>query len=294
MTAEDIIEDLSPDSQNRRQQLLQKVSAGIAYAESKVIDISATFDGENNGEYIATAALGQSRSDPTVQFAFVANRISKSGKCQAKGAGKVIKPDNALLNLDEALKQNMKSKFQLAVNFQHNSEKQSKLNVQGHLERTKEHTEIINQLSVQNGCQKQMEGNNYYQPSCRRLIMQSYVPDELKATILYKDMSPLLKNWAYQFSRYAQYLGFYYSQENIFKNNQEGKIELESNVSVQDKTFNVTILSKTGEWRIRNAPLRDSAIPLLSMYPAYSAAERVANVFTSQQYTRKLFSKINF
>ncbi|XP_028160656.1 vitellogenin-like [Ostrinia furnacalis] len=275
------IEDVAPNSENRRRQMVKRVASGFKMSKVQVLDISTTFEGPQKHEFVFTAAMGNNPVEPKIQYAFFAARNSAQlGNNQVNGVATVNKPTVNPLNFLEALNKDMKLHFEADVKFGQNGN----IHVQGQSERTKKFTEELKEHQLGKKCAKEMEKNNNYQEACHRMIVFAHAPDYLKASVTYKDMSPIAKSWVFRAYKMAEHLGYWNSDVNLMKTTPEGKLEIESQMWYLENRMNLVLSSRLGEARFTNVPIPRVTAGALAIYQPIQPHERVLNYFTRHQY----------
>nr|BAD91195.1 vitellogenin [Saturnia japonica] len=274
-------EDLSPNSEARRQAMAKRVSAGINTANAKVVDFSATFEGSHKADYLLTAAVSQSPVDPKVQYAFFAGKNSaQHGKSQFNVVANAKFPKTNALNFLQVLDNDLKTTFEADIKFNHNGN----IHLYAEAERSKKYTEELQKYPLAKQCVEDIARNNQYTDTCHKMIIKAHAPDHFKFTFNYKDISNGYKNYTYNAYMLAKYFGFWYAEVNPAKSLPEGKVEIELTASYLDRTFDASMMSKYGYVRMQNLPLLRSTPYALAIYQPFQPQERVANFYTSYQY----------
>ncbi|XP_049881610.1 vitellogenin-like [Pectinophora gossypiella] len=276
------IEDVSPNSEARRGEIMKQVISGMNNPEAKVIDLSAVLEGPVKAEFVFTAAVGGSPVDSKIQYAFFASKNYAQGSNQITGVGKVNKPDVTALNPLEALKKELKMSFESEIKFGENLGGNVKINIQS--ERTKKYTEALQKLPLYKKVQEQVARNNYYQPEGHKMIVMAQAPDYFKASVTYKDVSPAFKYAIFQAYRIAEQYGSWLADVNPLKTTPEGKLDIEVQNNYLDNIMSLNFNSKYGEVRIKNVPIPRVAAGAFSVYTPIKPHERVANYYTRHQY----------
>ncbi|CAG9796078.1 unnamed protein product [Diatraea saccharalis] len=277
-------EDMTPNSKDRRQQMATRVCAGIKTAKAHVVDVSAIFEGEQKQQFIMTAAIGDSHIDSKIQYAFFAGRSDQTGKSsnQINAVGTVFKPTVSPLNFLEAIKKEMKMKFEFNVKYGQNSN--GNVRVDGYMERSKKYTEELLNHPLGKKCAQQMETDNLYQHACHKMTVKAHSPDYLRASVVYKDVSPAFRNMTYKAFRIVDNLGFWYTDVNPMKTTPDGKLEIESHFWYPDNSMNLALSTRLGEVHYNNVPIPKVTDSWLAVYTPFNPQERVLNELTEDQY----------
>ncbi|XP_063630311.1 vitellogenin-like [Cydia splendana] len=276
------IEDVTPISATRRQEIVKRAVAGIKYARAQIIDLSATFEGPQKAEYMLTAAVGDSKVDPKIRYAFFAARNSaKYGNNQINSVGKLNKPVASALNFVEALQKELKASFEVDFNL---GQKNGNIQIKGSAERTKKATEEIQQSPWAKQSVQEIARNNYYQEASRMMIEMAYAPTHVQASVSYKDLSPSVINMTYQAYKALTTYGYWYSDINIMKKSAEGKLDFDAEAFYLDNYLNLNMISRYGHLKMNNVPIPKTSAAALSFYEPVNAYERVLNRLTRQQY----------
>ncbi|XP_053619274.1 vitellogenin-like [Plodia interpunctella] len=278
------IEDATPNSEARRQQLVKRVSSGINTAKAQVLDVSASFEGLQPSNYVFTYAMASSLVDTKIQYAFYAVRNSpqEPANNQINGFGKVVKPEIWTMNLLEALNKEMKTMFEANINYGQNGN--GHINVQGHTERTKEYVEQIRKHPLTKMCEEEMTHNNLYLDSCMRAVVIAHAPNYIKTSVSYNDLSPAVRSMFYQAYKILEHFGYWYTDVNPMKVTADGKLELETKISYFENKLNLALNTRLGEVRAKNVPIPRMSAGALAIYTPFRTNEIVKNYYTRQQY----------
>ncbi|XP_063370028.1 vitellogenin-like [Cydia amplana] len=276
------IQDVTPISATRRQEIVKRAVAGIKDARAHIIDLSATFEGPQKAEYMLTAAVGDSKVDPKIRYAFFAARNSaKYGTNQVNSVGKLNKPAASTLNFVEALQKELKASFEADLNL---GQKNGNIQIKGSAERTKKATEEIQQSPWAKQSVQEISRNNHYQEASRMMIEMAYAPTYVQASVSYKDLSPSFINMTYHAYKALTTYGYWYSDINIMKKSAEGKLDFDAEASYIDNYLNLNMISRYGHLKMNNLPIPKTSAAALSFYAPVNVYERVLNRFTRQQY----------
>lgn len=287
------MEDVKPNSAERRAAMVKRVASGINTARAKVVDLSATFEGPQKPEYALTAAFADSPIDPKIQYAlFASSNSAQHGNNQLNAVGTVHKPQTASLNVLEALKNDLKMTFDADIKFGRNEN--GNIRVQGLTDRTKKYVEALQNWPWAKQCLEQIARNNYYQQACHKMIMMAHAADYLKASVTYKDVSPAVKYMIYRAARIVESYGFWYADVNPLKSQPDGKLEVEVQNDYLNHYMNFLLNSKYGEARFRNVPISSVVSKIFNTYHPFRVDERIANYYTGHQYQRKSQSMFTF
>nr|AXY55008.1 vitellogenin [Maruca vitrata] len=275
------VADVTPNSDARRQEMVKRVGAGINSARVQVLDMSATLEGQQKHEFVITAAMGASKVDNKIQYAFFAggNSALLSG-AQVNGVLSVNKPVVTSLNFLEALQKEMKMNFEADIKYG----QKGHIHMNGQTERSQKYAEQLMSLPEAKECALEIERNNFYQPACYEMIVKAHAPDYLKASINYEELSPALRKWVYKTITMAQFLGYWYTDVNSMKITPQGKFEIESQLSYLENSMSLSLGSIYGDLRFNNVPIPKVTPYALAIYSPISSQERVFNYFTSEQY----------
>ncbi|XP_060807429.1 vitellogenin [Amyelois transitella] len=279
------IDDDTPNSYTRHQQLVKRVSSGINTAKAQVLDVSASFEGPQKSSYVFTYAMANSLVDRKIHYAFYAARSSSQqpeANSQINGFGKVVKPEIWKMNFLEALNKEMKTVFEANIKYGQNGK--GNINVHGYTERTKEYVEELKKHPLADMCQKEMTHNNLYQDACMKAIVLAHAPNYMKTSVVYKDVSPVVRNMFYQAYKMFEHYGFWYTQVNPMKVTADGKLDMEAKISYFEKKMNLVLNTRLGEVRAKNVPIPRMSSGALAIYNPFRAYEHVYNYFTRQQY----------
>lgn len=282
------VQDVTPNSAGRREEMAKRVASGINTAKAQVIDISASFDSPQNSEYVLTAAIGQSPVDPKIQLAVFAGQNSANEQNQMNLVATVHRPEVTAMNLVEALKKNLKMNFDAELRYGNGEE--SNVEIHGYTERSKEYTEELQKHPLAQQAIKEIANNNNYQKASHKMLVMAHAPDYLKASISYKNVSPAFRYMIFQAYRLAEGFGFWYSDVNPLKTLPDGKIELEAQTSYMDNMINLMFKSRYGEVKVKKVPIPESTANAMSSYSPFELNERIGNYYTRHQYQRKYLS----
>lgn len=277
------VKDASPNSEDRRKELVKRAVTGINTAKAQVVDFSVTFEGPQKVEYVATAAIGDSPVDDKIQYAIFAGKNSPQGNSQINGVGKHNKPEPTTFNYQEALKKDLKMPFDFDIRYGPSGN----IHINGQAERSKKYGDELKNQPQAKQCDEEIAQGNQYQRACYQMIVRSQAPDSLRATVTYKDVSPAVKNLAFQAYKIAESLGFWQTEVNPFKTLPEGRLEFSAEASYLTNSLHLALNSRYGEVQVRNMHIPDVAAHAASAYRPFKTQERVANHYSRQQYQRK-------
>nr|ALR35190.1 vitellogenin [Spodoptera exigua] len=274
------IQDVTPNSEARRGEMVKRVSSGINSARAQVIDVSATLEGSQKQEYVFTAAVADSPVDRKMQMVwFVGRNSAQQGSEQINVVLKVKKPEISPLNFLEALKKDMKMTYEADIKFSQDGN----IHIQGTTERTKMATEQLKNNPWAKLVQQQIENGNQYQAAAHRMLIRAHAPDNMKAIVTYKNLSPMTMNWTSQ----AFHILKQWNRNieiNPTKNVGEGKLQVEVQGSYLDNTLRFEMISPAGLVRVDNVPMPRFTPELVSLYTPFSPYERIGNYAGIGQY----------
>lgn len=257
------------DSEDRRQKFVNIVNSGVETPNVVVVDIEAEFEGEQKREYGLTLARSRSYKDLISKYAFLAiTNIHNKGLSEIEAVATVNKPQISVFNLVEALQRDIRTNFQVEVKSRHNTKNTNKFVVKGHFDRSQEYTDKLKHSHEMKQCKKEMERNNYYQPTCRNNILKAYKANHLKATVTYETTSEV-KNIARDlFTHLKGALYWYTEKRGNVQGNNENIIELETEISPYDYKYNISLSTPIGSLYAKNVDKLKAVIPslLLDVY----------------------------
>lgn len=282
------VRDTTPNSAGRREEMAKRVVSGINTANAHVVDLSASFDGPQKAEYALTFAIGQSPVDRKIQYAVFAGRNLADKQYQINAAVTSRRPEVTALNFVESLKKDLKMNFDAEIKFGDGEE--GSVEIQGHTDRSQKYTEELQKYPLAQQALEEIANNNYYQKASHKMLVMAHAPDYFKASVTYKNVSPAFKYMIFQAYRLAEGFGFWYSDVNPLKTLPDGKIELEAQTSYMDNLINLMLKSRYGEVKVKNVPIPESTVNVVSAYSPFKLSERIANYYTHHQYQRKYHS----
>lgn len=280
------MEDVTPNSQARRDAIVKRVVSGINTARARVVDLSFIVDGAQKMEFILTAALADSPVDRKMQYALFAGRNSvQKGNDQINAVGTVNKPEITSLNFLEALKNDLKMTYNFDIKY--GKTNSGNIHIDGLAERSPVYAEALQNHILAKQCLQEITANNYYQDACHKMIVMAHTPDYIKASVSYKDVSPAVRYMIYRFYKIVEYYGFWYTDVNPLKTSPEGKMDIVYNAMYLENKMNMVLNSRYGEVNIKNVPISNVYPRVLSIYSPFSPVERFANYYSRHQYQRK-------
>lgn len=282
------VQDITPNSAGRREEMAKRVASGINTAKAQVVDFSASFDGPQRAEYTLTAAVGQSPVDRKIQLAVFAGRSLANEQNQINAAVTVHKPAVSSMNLVEALKKDLKMNFDAQIKLGDGEE--GSVEIHGYTERSKKYTDELQKNPLAQRAMEEIANNNNYQKASHKMLVMAHAPDYLKASITYKNVNLAFKYMIFQAYRLAEGFGFWYSDVNPLKTLPDGKIELEAQASYLESMINLMLKSRYGEVQVKSLPIPKSTVSAVSTYSPFTQSERIANYYTRHQYQRKYHS----
>lgn len=282
--------DLTPNSQSRREEYAKRVAAGLNTATSKVLDVSAVFEGPHKAEFVLTAAYGFSPVNRKIQYTVFAGRNTPQGQNQINLAGHAQKPEISYLNYLQALTGDLKTKFETEIKYGQDGQ----IHIQGHFDRTKKYVEELKKQPYAQVCSEEIAQGNYFQPACQKALVMANTPDHVKVSVTYKDVTAPYRTSAFQIYKLLEYLEYWQTDINPLKTTPDGKLELEAEASYIDNIAQVKMDSRYGSVHMKN-------ILIPAWIPYYYTLDvdtqkpytRLRNYFSQDQYQRKFFF-INF
>ncbi|XP_052753066.1 vitellogenin-like [Galleria mellonella] len=275
------VEDVKPNSESRRKEMLNRVVPDINTAKVIVVDLSVTFEGTQQIEYVFTSATAKSPIDHKIHFTFFAGRNSpQHGNHQVNGIGMLIKPEMSFLNFFKAFDKEIKAVFAFDVKYGQNGS----INVKGFSERSKKYEELLKNHPLAKVCKDQMSLNNYYQEACHKMIVLAHAPDFMKASVTYKEISPRVRGLLSQAYKMLEYLVYLRSETNPMKVTPDGKVEIAAQISYFQRSMDLVINSRMGELHIKDLPMPEASANALALYTPFKSNQRVNNYYTSHQY----------
>lgn len=277
------INDVTPNSEARRKEIVRRAASGINNARVQVVDISAIFDGPQKTDYTFTAALGESPVDPKIQYAVFAGVNSPQGKNQINAVGKILKPEITTLNFLQALQKELRTSITSDIKIG----QASRIQIQANAQRSEKYTEQLKALPTAKQCTEEISENNFYQDACHKMIVMAHAPDSLEATITYMNVDQQFKNMSYHVYSMVRNLGFWNSEVNPLKTNPEGKVQIKANAVYTQGILDWSMTSKYGHIQMNNVPIPKWSAGALAFYEPFRFYDRVQNYFTRHQFQRK-------
>ncbi|CAH2243727.1 jg8786 [Pararge aegeria aegeria] len=273
--------DVTPNSPSRREELIKRVTLGINAARATVVDLSAKFDLPQQQEYVLTAAIGESRVDPKIQFALFAGRNSEQPN-QFNAVATLKKPASiSLMNFQEALQKELKMEFEADIRYN----KKENIHIHGSTERTRKYVEELQKQPWVKQCIEEIARGNFYQRACHKAIVMAHAPDNFKFGVLFKDVSPVVNNAPYQVLKIAESLGLWKWEEVPNKMPRDGKLDINVDASYLTNTLNLDLFhSFYGRMHIKNVPIPEVAPVALATYWPIRPYERVFNYYSKHQF----------
>ncbi|KAJ8705339.1 hypothetical protein PYW07_011166 [Mythimna separata] len=272
--------DVTPNSGVRREEMVKRVASGINNAKVQVVDVSATFEGPLKQEYVMTAAIANSPVDRKIQYVLFAGRNSvKLGNEQINAVVKVTKPEISTLNFLEALQKDMKMTYEADIKFGQNGN----IHIQGNTERSQKFTEYLKNHPLAKLVQQDIANGNLYQATSLKMLIMAHTPDNFKASVTYKNMSPMYMYWAAQVNQILKQLSWN-TEVNPLKRVADGKLQLEVETFYGENTLRFEMTSPSGLVRVENLPIPMITPYIVSVYTPFSTVERIVNYLTSYQY----------
>lgn len=277
--------DVTPDSETRRQEMLNRVSSGLDAPHLRILDLSASVETPQKIQYVFTAAMGDSEVNQNIQYAMFAGRTIAEHKEQINAVGTVVKPTIASLNFLEAMKKDLKSSFNFDVKY---GQGEGKIHMSGSMERSEKYAEKLANQPIAKQCEQEMSQGKYYQPACQKAILMAHTPDSFKASVTYKDVVPAFKNATFKMYRLIRHFGFWNADENLLRNAADGKLDVEVNMDHVEHTLDLWAATRAGDLRFWKVPLPKAMSAALAVYAPIPMTDLLGNYYSGQQYLRKL------
>ncbi|CAD0206287.1 unnamed protein product [Chrysodeixis includens] len=268
-----LMEDVSKDGGDRREAMRNRVAAGIKSAEVTVLDMSAVFNGKQKKEYLLTAALGNSLVDKKMQA-----MLFYKGEQQINAVFKMDKPDIHILNFKEALNNDFKITYEGDIKFG-NSEN---IQMKGFGERSDAYTKMLSYDPMAKRCLEETDKENFHQMDCYKMIIKAHAPDYFKATVTYKDLSPIALNLSNDIYELLKHMYVWEKEENILKTAEDGKIDIEAQLFYYDNYMTYKSVSKYGVSNLNIEGMQYYPYAM-AFYEPLNSWERTRNWFTGYQ-----------
>lgn len=209
--------DISPDSEDRRQQFLENAAHGIKQASSAVLDISLVFDGNKKTEYVVTMSQANSPVDEKKRvLLFVSGKPIKSSAIQQVSVTLTGKyPKKSMLNFENALKNNDKSDIRAHVHIGENLQTRPVyMKVKTTMEQTDNYRDyLLNENSDGRRCKKDIATGKYQTPSCLDAMYWAQFQDYITISSEFENSNQEIKQVINDILQSLRHLGFWNLKE---------------------------------------------------------------------------------
>ena len=279
----EVMNDLTPNSKARREEIVKRLQKGMLSPKVQVIDISAVFDGHKKIEHLFTGAFANSLVDLKSQGAL----FYKNNHEQMNAVFKITKPSTVPLNFQEALNHEIKVIYE--ADFKYGTS--DKIHFQGSGERSEAYTDQLRNDPLGKQCLQETSKNNFYQKDCYQMIIKAQAPDHFKGKLTYdsSDNEERLMLQTLIDTYHTMYQSWYnieaYEELSRFKAG--GVFEIEAKAEYYDNLINYKFANKYGALRLLNVDLEPYYPYAMAIYAPLTNWERSRNWFTDNQNLRE-------
>lgn len=283
--------DTTPNSPSRRQQILQKVTAGTKSAYGYVLDINLQFLGKKSAEYVMTVGYSRSPTDQKVQSYVYYQRQSSTGKrFQFVGVVSAKMPSTPIMNLQQALKFETYPSFDMLIKYGEKIQSGAQVHIQGNANRTPKYKQHLINNPILKVCEEQMKNGNYMQYACRKAIRLATVVDHSKITVSYQNVGNQAKQNVYNIFSILRQLGYQYVKQNWVnhKGGKENTIEMDFDLNLDSETVDIMINLHNAYISFERVPVERNFIrPLIMRRPGENINKRIAKNIYGPEFARK-------
>ncbi|XP_026682483.1 vitellogenin-2-like, partial [Diaphorina citri] len=273
-------------AEKRQEELLHKATSGIKDAAATVVEILTEFEGNNNAQYVLTAAIAKSPVDKNSKFLFFYHASpAQSSKFEMAVAATAQVPQLSEMNFMRSEKEDPAMQIAAEAMWGENAQSGAKISIKAKLEQSEQRKQYIANHPQAEQCRKQMEQRDYALNACRNVTARSNALDEYSLTIKYEKIPQKLMNATYQLYRIARYAGFAYNSENVVAvSNQADQLKVRVNIAEDHKSVNVSIEAPHANSQFNNLPLSNMAKHILIQNAQYDVDQRVGYAAFNGQY----------
>ncbi|CAH1643963.1 unnamed protein product [Spodoptera littoralis] len=260
---------------DRYEEIVKRAAAGIeSTAKIQFLDISVEFEGKKKREFVFTSAVANSFAEKKVHAAWFLNAYD-----QINGVFRMIEPQIAPLNFEEALKNKFKVKYEADIKFG----KYDNIHFKGFEERSKKYTEQLRKDPLGKQCLEETKRDNIYLKDCHKMIIKAHAPDYFKGTLSYKALPADWNNWnvLYEYFKDLYNWDVQVDKTRAINNN---TLEIVSEAFYYDNYVNYEFASKYGVVQLNNVEILPYYQYAMANYAPISAWERSRNWFTDYQH----------
>ncbi|XP_050555399.1 vitellogenin [Spodoptera frugiperda] len=273
-----VMNDVSANSEARREEMVKRAATGIESAQVAVYDFSVVFNQKQKAEYVFSAAVADSFVDDKYQAVMFFD-FKPLGLDQINVVYKEVKPKIVVLNFEEALKNKVKLTSELDIKYGNSDN----IHFQGFGERSEKYTELLKNDPLAKRCLQQVSKDNFYQMDCYKMIIKAGAPDYFKYIASYKDLKQ--EYWNTTYNAYEMLKDFYSweHEEHLLKALDDGKMEIEIQAYYYDNYINYKFTTKYGVFNWKNVQALEYFPYAMAYYAPISDWERAYNVYYGYQ-----------
>ncbi|KAK6620187.1 hypothetical protein RUM44_006588 [Polyplax serrata] len=274
------------DSDARRKEFLMKVKQGIKGSSSVVVDLGLEVQGQTKSEYLTTLATATSPIDGQIRILSYSRKNVNNKNFEVCFDAVSRLPKLSVVDYTKVLTTDLKGEIHGKLHFGEDCKSGSKVTILGDLKRSQERKEYLEKQPVVEQAKQQTQSGYKLQPSQVHATKEAGILDDYTFTIKYENVPEDVKRMTYQTYSALRYLGYPYLTENILgqTNLQEGQVELGVNFTPDLKAVDVYVYTPLGDSKFSNIYLNKYLARGLTIHPAYSTVERIANVALNEKY----------
>lgn len=282
--------DVSPNSQPRRKELLNTVSSGIHSPRAFVIDVGLQFVGKDKtGRYAMTFAYCQSSVDEKVQAILFYNKKSIRDTpflLNSVMAAKV--PNSPITNLKKVQQFNKYPQGLLEIRYGMDISNGSQISIEANMNQTPQRKEYLKQHPVVKQCEQEIQKGDFMMPACRKAVTFQSTVDRVTMRASYNNINLGLKRILADVHSMSRQMGYQYIDEDwITHKGKEQQIELDVQLRPDMNTMNISMELPSALITYNNVPVTNSYVKsFFAREPSVPMYRRILKQFYGRQFNR--------
>ncbi|CAG9759824.1 unnamed protein product [Ceutorhynchus assimilis] len=283
LSIEQLSSKVECESQQRQNELLKHVSAGITNAKASCIDASLEFEGQRKNQYIF--ALAYAKSNVAPQSSLVAFYKSKTQTPREVGLQvKSYIPNTNGLDLTDSLEKEPKAKYEVV--FQEKQERREPVEIKATIKmnRSESRKQALVEQPMYYVCKKEMQEGNKQLAACQNMTIESNFLNDIKIDIEYQNVPSECKMNIQRIYNAIRTTSYPIAESTGVRNQEDNKIEVRVQFQPEHlRQVNVTINKET---KFSNISLGQWAKTLWVPHPVFHLKARLAGQMMGQDNIR--------
>lgn len=277
------------DREERQNNLMRHVSAGVQNARTKSVDAECQFVGDETYQYNFMVAYSKSNVYPLSRLIAFYKSKSEQNAREACFELKSKIPNTNGLDFTYSSTNKPKAEYELWYQQSQKEHQPAELKATIQLTRSESRQNALKNLPMYNSCRKEMQEGNNQLTACQNMTIESNYLDDIKAKIQLKNLpEQCLESMSMAFNTLQV---AYYQNVEIEPNREEvseNEIHLRAQFEPKNlRQVNVTFWTQSEQSKFYNIHLNQLAKSVLVPHPVFHLKSRLMAVAMAQQNIRR-------